>query len=83
MVHLLHRLYGVDAPGYTKGISTSGRHVAYAKSLNIYVYILRLILFKEFLNVANEEKLTILGGILFQTFATRSLKSFPACSCGV
>ena len=39
-------------------------------------------MFKEFLNVANEEKFTILGGKLFQTFTTRSLKSFPACSCG-
>jgi len=44
------------------------------------VYILRLILFQEFLNVANEEKFTILGGKLFQTFSTRSLKSFSACS---
>jgi len=35
-----------------------------------------LILFKEFLNVANEEQFTILGGKLFQTFATRSLKTF-------
>ena len=33
---------------------------------------------KEFLNVANEEKFTIglLGGKLFQTFTTRSLKKF-------
>jgi len=46
------------------------------------VYILRLISFKEFLNVANEEKFTILRAKLLQTFATRSLKSFPACSCG-
>ena len=29
-------------------------------------------MFKEFVNVANEEKFTILGGKLFQTFATRS-----------
>ena len=33
-----------------------------------------MILFQEFLNVANEEKCTILGGKLFQTFTTRSLK---------
>jgi len=33
-------------------------------------------LFKEFLNDANEEKLTIRGGKLFQTFTTRSLKKF-------
>ena len=38
--------------------------------------ILRLILFKEFPNVANEEKFTILGGKLFRTFTTRSLKKF-------
>jgi len=31
----------------------------------------------EFLNVADEEKVTILGGKLFQTFATSSLKVFP------
>jgi len=36
---------------------------------------MRLILFKDFLNVANEEKFTILGGKLFQTFAKRSF--FP------
>jgi len=35
-----------------------------------------LILFKEFLNVANEKKFTILAGKLFQTFTTRSLKKF-------
>jgi len=47
------------------------------------VCILRLILFKEFLNVADEEKFTILGGKLFQTFTTRSLKSFSAVSAAV
>jgi len=31
-------------------------------------------LFKIFLNVASEEKFTILGGKLLQTFTTRSLK---------
>ena len=38
--------------------------------------IIKVILFKEFLNVANEENFTILGGKLklFQTFTTRSLK---------
>jgi len=35
----------------------------------------RFILFKEFLNVANEEKFTILAGKLFQTFTARSLKN--------
>jgi len=44
------------------------------------VYIPRLILFKEFLNVANEEKFTILEGKLFQTFATRSLKFGRQCT---
>jgi len=29
----------------------------------------------------NEEKFTILGGKLFQTFTTRSLKSISACWC--
>jgi len=33
-------------------------------------------LFKEFLNVANEEKLTILGGKLFQTFGNTFAKKF-------
>ena len=37
-----------------------------------------MILAKECLNDANEEKFTILGGKLFQTFTTRSLKKvFP------
>jgi len=41
-------------------------------------------MFKEFLNVANEEKFTILGGKLFQTFTTRSLKKvFPRVSAAV
>jgi len=40
-----------------------------------------LILAKEFVNDANEEKFTILGGKLFQTFTTRSLKSISACWC--
>jgi len=40
------------------------------------VYILRFILFMEFLNLAREPKLTILGSKLFQTFTTRSLKKF-------
>ena len=42
-----------------------------------------MILFKEFLNVANEEKFTILGGKLFQTFTTRSLKVFPRVRAAV
>jgi len=33
-------------------------------------------LFKDFLNLASEAKFTILGGKLFQTFTTRSLKKF-------
>ena len=45
--------------------------------------ILKLILVKECLNVANEEKFTILGGKLFQTFTPRSLKSFSACWCDI
>ena len=44
-----------------------------AKAL-YFVYILKVILVEEFPNVV--EKLTILGGKLFQTFTTRSLKSF-------
>jgi len=32
--------------------------------------------FKDFLNVANEEKFRILDGKLFQIFTTRSQKSF-------
>jgi len=40
-----------------------------------------MILFEDFLNVVNEEKLTILGGKLFRTFTTRSLKTFSACWC--
>ena len=50
------------------------------------MYVLRLILFKEFLNVANEEKFTIglLGGKLFQTFATSLLKKvFPRVRAAV
>ena len=39
--------------------------------------------FKDFLNVANEEKFTILGGKLFQTCTTRSLKSFPRVRAAV
>jgi len=46
------------------------------------VYILSLILFKELLNVTNEEKFTTHGGKLFQTFITRSLTCFSTCSCG-
>jgi len=46
---------------------------------SIYRPILRFILFKELQNVASEEKFTILRGKLFQTFTTRSLKSFSAC----
>ena len=42
----------------------------------IFIIILRLILFKKFLNVVNEKTFTILGGKLFQTFTTRSLKNF-------
>jgi len=39
----------------------------------------RLTLINEFRKFANEEKfkLTMLGGELFQTFTTRSLKVFP------
>ena len=36
----------------------------------LILFISRLILFNEILNVANEEKFTILGGTLFQTFTT-------------
>ena len=36
-------------------------------------------MFKEFLNVANEEKFTVLRGKLFQTFTTRSLKKVYPC----
>ena len=37
----------------------------------------RLTLISEFRKVANEEKFTMLGGKLFQTFITRSLQVFP------
>jgi len=47
------------------------------------VYILRLISCKEFLNVANEEKFTILRAKLLQTFATRSLKVFARVRAAV
>jgi len=46
------------------------------KALTFSIYLVLVILFTEFLNVAYEEKFTILGGKLFQTFTTRSLKSF-------
>jgi len=54
------------------------RHIPVTlKALIFRIYILKLILVKEFLNVANEKKITILGGKRFQTFTTRSLKDFP------
>ena len=39
-----------------------------------------LILFKGFLNVANEEKFTIVGGKLFQTFKTLLHKQYVFCN---
>jgi len=41
------------------------------------VYILKLILAKEFLNDANEEKFTILGGKLFQGPAVAFMPQGP------
>jgi len=37
--------------------------------------------FEEFLNVADEELFAVLGGKLFQTFTTCSVKCSSACSC--
>jgi len=41
-----------------------------------FVYKRKLILCREFRNDDNVEKLTTIGGKLFQTFTTRSLKKF-------
>ena len=53
------------------------------KSLTLRIYILKLILYKEFLNVVNEEKFTILGGtkdIKLCTVSEWTLKRTDMCA---
>jgi len=54
-------------------------HISNAKSI-----IFRICPEADFIkgDVANAEKFTTLGGKLFKTFTTRSLKSFSAYTCG-